>query len=276
MELNKEFSLVILLYPKEDFWISFTGIPYPKQNISGILHFENHHHNKAYLSINPTVSEKDFLFNTYKTLPENTSSNPKNTSSKPTLSQKIIDLPITPQNLKQKHIQTTLQNLINKGYQQPAAWLQINIDHTTKQEWLASLKTGKPLVMRNYELIFQARKAHWRYWIILKNREAKNRIHQIQIISEFDDIHFIGPEMYEIGNNSWAYVFVSKSPLAILERSSMRFQAKIYHKIPQEVDYEGKRYNQHILKLPYPSLDLIHQNTKDSGSVFYADIKVYL
>ena len=265
---DEEVSISIMLYPRPGFWLSFTEIPYPKSGVSGLLYFNNQSSHSPYLSKASMVSHQDFLDATPAAptaLPEGSSSN---TSAFPTTTNHAKQALELHKNTIQKNIDEYLKGLINQGYNPPAAWIHLHFDHHIKKQWFEDLAQGRQARMLNYQLIFQARKAFWRYWLVLNNRRDRERIHQIELINDLADISFLGPEMYEIGQESWAYVFVSQKPLAILERPFMKFQAKVTYKIPEELDYEGKRYQQEFVKLPYPQLKHIHQDRKTPQEVF--------
>ncbi|MDX2303144.1 MAG: hypothetical protein NW226_10105 [Microscillaceae bacterium] len=275
LEHAGEISFSFFLYPRTVSWLAITDILHPTGVFSELLYFTNTVHGETYLSFEPTVSQKDIYPSKPLSLTQKSSSG-DNLGEKETSGIGHHLQTIPSEKPTQEKLIESLGKLIPTGQAKPVGWIHIVWDSFQRKQYLEALQAGYRLRTDLYELCFQPRKIYWRYWLILRNKQSRDRIHQVQILSDLEDVVFLGPDEYEIGQNSWAYCFISQNTLPFLERSPFHFRAVITHKIPEELDYEGKRYHTMSQILPLPRTDQIHWVTFEKISAFCADIKVFL
>lgn len=276
LKKSEVLSLSFELHAQYNYWLNISELPFHLLTSASVLYFTNREDKIKGLSQSTHVTSQDVY---------QLSTTPFGGSASRILLQNIDKgepLLISQENTNSTALTSAKESkpyiyYSSKSGNKPIGWIQIDISKEIKEAWLKALSWYEPFPSFQFTLHFLMRRTYWRYWLILRDKKKREKIHKITIETGDPDIEFQGPEEYELGNEQWAYCFISKRLLPILERSPFRFEAIIrYQKNISAVDYEGKKYEYTQRLLPVPKPSSVFSENREGIAVVFSDIHIYL
>ncbi len=200
------FQLCCELEAIDPYWLNYTELPWSLHQVPSILYFtatklsRQPIHQVSQQDLLPSSQERAYLSDN---LAQEAGVFQKNYSEPKTSHSSLAQIEITSTDLP-----TMANAALTKGKREPAYLY--------------------------FQLLFPAREAYWRYWLVPRNPAHFEAIQRIHILSEDAQIRFKEPEPIQMEDGRFAYLVVSEQPLGIYQRSPFRFKALIEKKFEDQ------------------------------------------
>ena len=168
------------------------------------------------------------------------------------------------ENKKQK---STFVYIKPKMTTMPIGFCEILIDGKMKADIIESIKNQEDTPEYEFEVNFEKRSTYWKYFIVPK---YEGGLKNLKINTGDEKLNFEGPKEIRLPNGKQAYQFISDKPLGLYEKPTYNFQ------LSKTKNTKDDRKEKLMQILPFPSIDSLKPESKDSNSKVYSEIVVYV
>ncbi|GAA5037977.1 hypothetical protein GCM10011506_35620 [Marivirga lumbricoides] len=163
-----------------------------------------------------------------------------------------------------------IANFVSLPYKRPkypAAFINLFLNSTMKEEIIQSIDEGLPIPQFDFVIAFNARETYWRYMLVSKYIKG---LEKSVILQDNKKADFKGPMEMKLPNGQVAQMFESSNPLKLFEFSPHAFQ------LTRKNGQLNATEKILMKRLPIPAIDSLRSQQDKNNNNFFSDIIVYL